>query len=248
MIYQLTGLSCFWSYSNIRTSLFGPTGFVIKVSNWEKEHCLSVTFCHQISLAKFAFNLWELLVNIIRVLFCKICHCSFHFGKMLILITKPVGPNKEVLIFEWDQKQDKPVSWLITKNSKFDPYLVPPFATFSDSSADRFHRWDQACRFDWSSIFFLISNQIDDKKKKKWDATESISSNDNCNDSTQQALIGRKMSQRFFLLHIIDEESIKSDWTKNNFLNPGGSRNSRVGLQLAALVRWFSGPSGCLGT
>ena len=28
----------------------------------------------------------------------------------LILITKPVGPNKEVLIFEWDQKQDKPVS------------------------------------------------------------------------------------------------------------------------------------------
>ena len=66
---------------------------------------------------------------------------------MLILITKPVGPNKEVLIFEWDQKQDKPVSWLITKNSKFDPYLVPPFATFSDSSADRFHRWDQACRF-----------------------------------------------------------------------------------------------------
>ena len=25
--------------------------------------------------------------------------------------------------------------------------MVPPFATFSDSSADRFHRWDQACRF-----------------------------------------------------------------------------------------------------
>ena len=75
-----------------------------------------------------------------------------NFRKMLILITKPVGPNKEVLIFEWDQKQDKPVSWLITKNSKFDPYLVPPFATFSDSSADRFHRWDQACRFNWISI------------------------------------------------------------------------------------------------
>ena len=101
---------------------------------------------------------------------------------------------------------------------------------------------------DWSSLFFLISNQIEDKKKKKWDATESISSNDNCNDSTQQALIGRKMSQRFFLLPIIDEESIKSDWTKNNFLNPGGSRNFRVGLQLDALVRWFSGRQECIGT
>ena len=72
-----------------------------------------------------------------KVFFFKVLQ---NFGKMLILITKPVGPNKEVLIFEWDQKQDKPVSWLITKNSKFDPYLVPPFATFSDSSADRFHR------------------------------------------------------------------------------------------------------------
>ena len=79
-----------------------------------------------------------------KVFFFKVLQ---NFGKMLILITKPVGPNKEVLIFEWDQKQDKPVSWLITKNSKFDPYLVPPFATFSDSSADRFRRWDQACRF-----------------------------------------------------------------------------------------------------
>ena len=95
--------------------------------------------------------------------------------------------------------------------------------------------------FSWYQIKLKI------RRNKKWDATESISSNDNCNDSTQQALIGRKMSQRFFLLPIIDEESIKSDWTKNNFLNPGGSRNSRVGLQLAALVRWFSGLPGCIG-
>ena len=36
MINQLTGLSCFWSHSNIRTSLFGPTGFVIKISIFPK--------------------------------------------------------------------------------------------------------------------------------------------------------------------------------------------------------------------
>ena len=67
-----------------------------------------VSIVHQISLAKFAFNLYEIAYKYN----CE--YCSAKFATVLstseILITKPVGPNKEVLIFEWDQKQDKPVS------------------------------------------------------------------------------------------------------------------------------------------
>ena len=112
-------------------------------------------------------------------------------------------------------------------------FFCPRFIKkFNSTTAFLYHDWSSL--FSWYQIKFKIR-----RRRKKWDATKSISSNDNCNDSTQQALIGRKMSQRFFFLPIIDEESIKSDWTKNNFLNPGGSRNSRVGLQLAAIVRWF---------